>query len=344
MSVTGSADTYTDLNVLRGKISSLSPYAIDKTLTVEGAGADAKSVGEALKKKVNTTDIADNLETNEAGVPLSAKQGVALSKSIKEVKAIAEEAKEAANNNDDISDIAVNKNGDEMKGDLGMGENRLYGLAEPTNDDEALNLGYIKGVTFASENESAELKDTGKVVSLYEDKALTKPLIIRTRLNAVTDDAGVGLDTKLNDINQRFEDLNNSGDNPALTIYPVGSIYMSVKSTSPASLFGGTWTQLKDRFLLGAGSTYSNGATGGAATVTLTLSQIPAHTHNLVVASDYNDGSYSTAQLQPGKKVVEGADKNQNYTNDNAIKSSGGSGSHNNMPPYLVVYMWKRTE
>ena len=66
-------------------------------------------------------------------------------------------------------------------------------------------------------------------------------------------------------------------------IYPVGSIYMSVNSTSPVSLFGGTWTQLQDRFLLGAGSTYSNGATGGAATVTLTSSQIPSHKHKLRV-------------------------------------------------------------
>ena len=49
-------------------------------------------------------------------------------------------------------------------------------------------------------------------------------------------------------------------------IYPVGSIYMSVNNTNPSNLFGGTWTQLKDRFLLGAGSTYTNGSTGGSAT------------------------------------------------------------------------------
>lgn len=341
MSVTGSAGS-TNLNVLRGKIKSLSPYAVDPTLSVEGASAEAKSVGDALDKKVNTADIADNLETNESKVPLSAKQGVALNKAVKEAKAIAEQAKEAATNTD-VSDIAVNKNGDEMKGDLGMGEKRLYGLADPMEEDEAVPLGYINGVPFASETEPENINDEGKVVSLYEDKALTKPLILRTKISAITDTDGVGLQTKLDDINQRFEDIANSGDNPALTIYPVGSIYMSVKSTSPASLFGGTWEQLKDRFLLGAGSTYANGATGGASTVTLTLSQIPAHTHNLVVASDYNDGSYSTNQLQPGKKVVEGADKNQNYANDNAIKNAGGSGSHNNMPPYLVVYMWKRT-
>lgn len=64
-------------------------------------------------------------------------------------------------------------------------------------------------------------------------------------------------------------------------VYPVGSIYMSVNSTSPSSLFGGTWVQLKDRFLLGAGDTYSNGATGGAATHTLTAAEMPGHTHTV---------------------------------------------------------------
>lgn len=63
--------------------------------------------------------------------------------------------------------------------------------------------------------------------------------------------------------------------------YPVGSIYMSVSSTSPATLFGGTWTQLKDRFLLGAGDSYSNGATGGAATVALTEANLAGHTHTV---------------------------------------------------------------
>lgn len=81
----------------------------------------------------------------------------------------------------------------------------------------------------------------------------------------------------------------------ALHIYPVGSIYMSVNSTSPATLFGGTWQQLQNRFLIGASSTYAVNATGGATSVsytpagsnsggavqntTLTVNQIPSHNH-----------------------------------------------------------------
>lgn len=64
-------------------------------------------------------------------------------------------------------------------------------------------------------------------------------------------------------------------------VYPVGSIYCSYGSTSPATLFGfGSWTKIGGRFLLGANSTYGLGSTGGAATVTLTVNQIPSHNHS----------------------------------------------------------------
>ena len=62
-------------------------------------------------------------------------------------------------------------------------------------------------------------------------------------------------------------------------VYPVGSIYMSVNSTNPKTLFGGTWVQIKDRFLLAAGTTYKAGATGGEAAHTLTASEMPSHNH-----------------------------------------------------------------
>ena len=63
------------------------------------------------------------------------------------------------------------------------------------------------------------------------------------------------------------------------TIYPVGSIYMSVNNIDPSVVFGGTWQQIKDKFLLASGDTYENGATGGEATHTLTVSEIPSHNH-----------------------------------------------------------------
>ena len=127
-------------------------------------------------------------------------------------------------------------------------------------------------------------------------------------------------------------------------IHPVGSIYMSADETSPASLFGGTWTQLKDRFLLAAGDEYTNGDTGGAATVTLTTSEIPSHVHKLVIASSYNSGTISTDQLEPGHGINSSVSSDKVYTTANPVNSTGGGGSHENMPPYVVVYAWKRVE
>ena len=119
-------------------------------------------------------------------------------------------------------------------------------------------------------------------------------------------------------------------------IYPVGSIYMSVNDTNPSNLFGGTWTQLKDRFLLGAGSTYTNGSTGGSATQRLSVANLPSHTHPQYVAT--NGGSTSAnldynGWVSNGKAVAQGI----------PTGATGQGTKFDIMPPYLVVYMWKRT-
>ena len=147
-------------------------------------------------------------------------------------------------------------------------------------------------------------------------------------------------------------------------IYPIGSIYLSVNSTSPATLFGGSWTQLKDRFLLGAGSTYSSGATGGAATHKLSVAEMPSHAHDTPFFNNMtNNGEMKSDFIGVFGKGVTASQAlkdtgqtstmemwwiNQTNTaegNEGAyLTSAKGSGSaHNNMPPYLVVYMWKRT-
>lgn len=124
------------------------------------------------------------------------------------------------------------------------------------------------------------------------------------------------------------------------SVYPVGAIYISTVATSPATLFGfGTWEQIQDRFLLAAGSTYSAGATGGEATHTLTVDELPSHTH---VVSNYT-GVVGWEGSSPSKSYL--ANENDGYTGSTnpESKPTGGGKSHNNMPPYLAVYIWKRT-
>ena len=120
--------------------------------------------------------------------------------------------------------------------------------------------------------------------------------------------------------------------------YPVGAIYISTVDTSPASLFGGTWERLKDRFLLAAGDTYAAGATGGEAEHTLTVDEMPQHNHDL--NASYNE---IAAGSETGGKILAGGDNNNWLWNFAQANNSGGNAPHNNMPPYLAVYMWVRT-
>lgn len=127
----------------------------------------------------------------------------------------------------------------------------------------------------------------------------------------------------------------NDGVANLLSVYPVGSIYMSVVSTDPGTLFGGTWEQLKDRFLLGAGDTYTSGSTGGEAAHKLTTNEMPRHAH--ASAHGYFNVANGTDKQALSNQYMSGDD----YS-DNSTSYQGGDAAHNNMPPYLAVYMWKR--
>lgn len=119
-------------------------------------------------------------------------------------------------------------------------------------------------------------------------------------------------------------------------VYPIGSIYMSVNSTSPAALFGGVWEQIQDTFLLAAGSGHPAGSTGGEETHTLTVSEMPSHTHS---AWFYNASGNKSFGYNYGNKGYA----SQEQTSSSGIENNGGGQPHNNMPPFLAVYVWKRT-
>lgn len=140
-----------------------------------------------------------------------------------------------------------------------------------------------------------------------------------------------------NDFNFNVPVLLN-GENILLKAYPVGSIYISVDETSPADLFGGTWEQIEGRFLLAAGSAYAAGSTGGEATHKLTVAEIPDHGHSVAVAGGTSD--YGMTRTAIGSFSL----KTAGWEDSSTVFKAGGGVAHNNMPPYLAVYMWKRTE
>lgn len=121
-------------------------------------------------------------------------------------------------------------------------------------------------------------------------------------------------------------------------VYPIGSIYISVNNTSPATLFGGKWQAIQGKFLLGADNgTYKAGNTGGEATHTLTTSEMPSHNHAV-----YYPNAGADDHSAPGN-YPDGPSDSTYYAVGSYTSSEGGGKAHNNMPPYLAVYIWKRT-
>ena len=126
-------------------------------------------------------------------------------------------------------------------------------------------------------------------------------------------------------------------------IYPVGSIYISANSTSPAELFGGTWEQIKDRFLLAAGDAYAADSTGGEAQHTLTVDEMPSHGHDFDRQQWHFSDTISIAKDDAIFTWREISDRSiTDYSFKGSVNNSGGGQPHNNMPPYLAVYAWKR--
>ena len=121
-------------------------------------------------------------------------------------------------------------------------------------------------------------------------------------------------------------------------IYPVGSFYFSANNTSPSVLFGGTWEQIKDTFILAAGDTYQVDTTGGEATHTLTTAELPSHNHRCMTDQFY--------YLYGGPlESDDGPASGHGYAFPLYYAMTGYRGEnqpHNNMPPYIVVFCWKR--
>ena len=199
-------------------------------------------------------------------------------------------------------DIELNnyllKNGGTMTGAINMNGQSITGLGVPTENSQVANKEYV----------DLMLPKSGGTMTGAINMGGNKMIGLGTP-TANTDAATKG-----------YADL---------AAYPVGAIYISTVSTSPASLFGGTWEQLKDRFLLASGDTYSAGSTGGEAAHTLTIDEMPSHSHGYS-RPGRDSGTDWIGQSGVGAIV----DSNTNY--------AGGGQSHNNMPPYYAVYMWQR--
>ena len=162
-------------------------------------------------------------------------------------------------------------------------------------------------------------------------------------------------------LNERINVLETFKNNILDLIYPIGSIYTSVNNVSPATFLGGSWEQIQDKFLLCSGSTFTAGSTGGEINHTLSVAETPAHNHR---PSNYNTRDYlfqvvrNLSTNSTGRyKVASGSSYYTTCANPSAsdyvdmddittttyTTTVGEGKAHNNMPPYLAVYVWKRT-
>ena len=132
---------------------------------------------------------------------------------------------------------------------------------------------------------------------------------------------------------------------------PIGSIIMGTgdnfaTQSAVQNVYIGTWEQIKDVFLLAAGDSYVAGTTGGEASHTLTVDEMPNHQHGLVTDMNAYEGANQTGNYfkMRNNDTVNGytTETGVAYNGWKGMSGAGGNQPHNNMPPYLTVYMWRR--
>lgn len=180
---------------------------------------------------------------------------------------------------------------------------------------------------------TTDIENVNSAITTERDARITADNSINQKLTQET----TALSNKINKNTSDITSINRTIDEYWNTIYPVGSIYVSTSGTfNPNTAWGGTWVKTaKGRCLIGANDTYPLGSTGGETTHTLTVAEMPSHKHN---TNDWVLGGGGTnAEIQMGGKYYA-----HWYGND-IISNTGGGQAHNNMQPYLAVYIWERT-
>ena len=121
-------------------------------------------------------------------------------------------------------------------------------------------------------------------------------------------------------------------------VYPIGTYYWSQKSTSPEELFGHKWETISGRFLFSTDSNHSVDSIGGEEKHTLTENEMPSHNH---IYDKFNYASW-TGQNNTGSSYIVAYRHDDNFIHSTTTESKGGNQAHNNMPPYITAYCWRR--
>lgn len=209
------------------------------------------------------------------------------------------------------------------------------------NDNGNVEINQYDYLTYGHIVDNLNSSDANKILSAKQGKILSEKI------------DNIDLSYLEDGINNISEELDNFRNTFLNLVYPIGAVYLSLSSTNPGTLFGGTWEQLKDRFLLGAGSSYSVDSTGGAAT----------HNHNIspgkawatignyseticfgagMGSQKWKDWTASTPYYWTHNADTQLTSDQSRYNSGTWTNVYGATDADNNMPPYLTVYMWKR--
>lgn len=218
-------------------------------------------------------------------------------------------------------------------------------VATPVNDDDAANKKYVvdaiktggfgalDGATF-----TPSVSSDG-VLSWTNDKGKTNPASVN--IKGPKGDAFTYADFTSAQLDALRGPKGDKGDPlSVLEAYPIGSIYISTNATSPATLFGGNWDEIHGAFLFANSALHKAGEIGGEEEHVLKEKEIPVHYHDEYVGNDGGDGSVPEGYY--GFTSIASTSKNTYWAKGSKTSEAGGGQAHNNMPPYLSVYMWQR--
>lgn len=230
---------------------------------------------------------------------------------------------------------------------VGKSESDLARIAvgAPVNDDDAANKKYVvdaiasggfgalDGATF-----TPSVSSDG-VLSWTNDKGKTNPASVN--IKGPKGDAFTYADFTSAQLEALRGPKGDKGDPlSVLEAYPIGSIYISTNATSPATLFGGNWDEIHGAFLFANSALHKAGEIGGEEEHVLKEKEIPVHYHDEYVGNDGGDGSVPEGYY--GFTSIASTSKNTYWAKGSKTSEAGGGQAHNNMPPYLSVYMWQR--
>jgi len=211
--------------------------------------------------------------------------------------------------------------------------NARWIVQESPGSDVVISASVVNGLIALAANIAGDVSDAETAASAAAG-ALAEALLAQAAAESARDEAASIAMGNLRDV-----------------LFPVGSVLQYTDATiDPNTLVGGTWTRIEGRFLFAADETHAIGSTGGSETVRLTYSQMPSHRHLVInLAKGVTTPDYLHAVARYDKENTSWEDchyqlnGNSNEANGGRSSAAGGGEAHDNMPPYLTVYMWERT-